>query len=89
MSRSTRSQIRGRAANPMRIPGFTAEAGLHRTATAWRTGGAMAADGLRSRIVPQFCIGHFGYSGGYYITCCNCFSELGCVCTTRRLYYSV
>ena len=83
MTRSVRRQRPARApeGTVMRMPGFTAEAGLERTLVTWRTG-IMAAGGRGIRIEPQFC---FANSGGDYYTCCYCAYGY-CSCTVHRAY---
>lgn len=66
----------------MRMPGFTAEAGLQQTVASWRTGMADSARRHEALIAPQFCFAH--PSGNYY-TCCYCAYGY-CFCTVHRVY---
>jgi len=54
MSRSTRSPRRGRAANPMRIPGFTAEHALVANSGPYRVTGVVILPRRRG-VLAQFC----------------------------------
>ena len=69
----------------MRIPGFTAERAISERKAVWKGTTTIAAHGAESRIVPQFC---FTHPGGYYTTCCYCWSEFGggCYCHTLPRY---
>lgn len=68
----------------MTMPGFTAEAGLSRTAALWRTEASAPAADREARVEPQFCICP---PGGAYCTCCYCYGDYGCTCFTHRLHY--
>ena len=55
-----RTRARGTTRNrtprvEVRIPGFTAEAGLQRTSAIWRGGTFFAARGHETGVEPQFC----------------------------------
>jgi hypothetical protein len=60
----------------MRIPGFTAEAGLQRTAARWATGEVASAADREAHVVPQFC-----FTQGNTTTCCYCDAGF-CFCHT-------
>ena len=64
----------------MRMPGFTAETALYRTAARWRAEGAAAAGGGELRVTPQYC---YTSPGGNYTTCCYCAYGY-CFCNTIR-----
>lgn len=82
-----RTRARGTTRNrtprvEVRIPGFTAEAGLQRTSAIWRGGTFFAARGHETGVEPQFC---FASSGSSYYTCCYCAYGY-CFCTVHRVY---
>jgi hypothetical protein len=63
----------------MRIPGFTAEASLQRTAARWVTGEVAPAADREAHVMPQWCI-----TQGNTTTCCYCEGGF-CICHVHRV----